>query len=75
MVLFALLVGAQALTPSHHLTASDVARLEARLGQPFTDLQSAYFSIVGLGKLGVTVADADVSTHTDVRSNYNNPTV
>ncbi|XP_041944705.1 dolichyl-diphosphooligosaccharide--protein glycosyltransferase subunit 2 isoform X1 [Alosa sapidissima] len=59
LVLLALAVGAQALTPSHHLTASDVARLEARLAQPFTDLQSAYFSIVGLSKLGVTVADAD----------------
>ncbi|KAL2090771.1 hypothetical protein ACEWY4_013034 [Coilia grayii] len=59
LVLLALAVSAQALTPSHHLTASDVARLEARLGQPFTDLQSAYFSIVGLSKLGVTVADAD----------------
>lgn len=66
MVVFALAVGAQALTPSHHLTASDVARLEARLGQPFTDLQSAYFSIVGLGKLGVTVADADVSYNLNI---------
>ncbi|XP_012693998.2 dolichyl-diphosphooligosaccharide--protein glycosyltransferase subunit 2 isoform X2 [Clupea harengus] len=61
LVVLVLAVGAQALTPTHHLTASDVARLEARLGQPFTDLQSAYFSIVGRSKLGVTVADSDAA--------------
>lgn len=70
LVVLVLAVGAQALTPTHHLTASDVARLEARLGQPFTDLQSAYFSIVGRSKLGVTVADSDVSIDPNVLSVY-----
>ncbi|XP_030633052.1 dolichyl-diphosphooligosaccharide--protein glycosyltransferase subunit 2 [Chanos chanos] len=59
LVVLTLLLGAQALTPSHHLTASDVARLQAVLSQPFKDLRSAYFSIVGLNKLGVSLADAD----------------
>uniref|UniRef100_A0AAY4EMG6 Dolichyl-diphosphooligosaccharide--protein glycosyltransferase subunit 2 n=1 Tax=Denticeps clupeoides TaxID=299321 RepID=A0AAY4EMG6_9TELE len=59
LVLSGLVLGAHALTPSHHLAASDVARLEAVLSQSFTDLQSAYYSIVGLNKLGVSVADTD----------------
>uniref|UniRef100_A0A8C1RU03 Dolichyl-diphosphooligosaccharide--protein glycosyltransferase subunit 2 n=1 Tax=Cyprinus carpio TaxID=7962 RepID=A0A8C1RU03_CYPCA len=48
----------QALTPTHHLTTTDVARLQAVLSQPFTDLKSAYYSVVGLSKLGISVADA-----------------
>uniref|UniRef100_A0A8C1Z6B7 Dolichyl-diphosphooligosaccharide--protein glycosyltransferase subunit 2 n=1 Tax=Cyprinus carpio TaxID=7962 RepID=A0A8C1Z6B7_CYPCA len=48
----------QALTPTHHLTTTDVARLQALLSQPFTDLKSAYYSVVGLSKLGISVADA-----------------
>ena len=59
--LFSLALGAQALTPSHYLSLSDVARLQTFLGQHFTDLQSAYYSIVGLAKLGAGVADQDVS--------------
>uniref|UniRef100_A0A671NX87 Dolichyl-diphosphooligosaccharide--protein glycosyltransferase subunit 2 n=1 Tax=Sinocyclocheilus anshuiensis TaxID=1608454 RepID=A0A671NX87_9TELE len=49
----------QALNPTHHLTITDVARLQAVLSQPFTDLKSAYYSVVGLSKLGIFVADAD----------------
>lgn len=48
---------ARALTPTHHLSLSDVARLQAALGQPFTDLESAYYSVVGLTKLGSVVPD------------------
>ncbi|KAJ8385339.1 hypothetical protein AAFF_G00190550 [Aldrovandia affinis] len=57
LVLIALALGARALTPSHHLSAADVAGLQAVLSQPFTDLESAYYSIVGLSKLGATVSD------------------
>uniref|UniRef100_A0A8C9F5Q4 Dolichyl-diphosphooligosaccharide--protein glycosyltransferase subunit 2 n=1 Tax=Pavo cristatus TaxID=9049 RepID=A0A8C9F5Q4_PAVCR len=55
--LLLLLAGAQALAPSHHLTARDLARLRAALERPFADLQAAYHSIVGLHSLGLRVAD------------------
>ncbi|KAM7423154.1 hypothetical protein PAMA_010941 [Pampus argenteus] len=51
------LSGAQALTPTHYLSLSDVARLQNFLGQHFTDLESAYYSVIGLSKLGATVPD------------------
>lgn len=58
MLLFSLaLTGAQALTPTHHLSLSDVARLQTALGQQYTDLESAYYSVLGLTKLGAVVAD------------------
>ncbi|XP_052382565.1 dolichyl-diphosphooligosaccharide--protein glycosyltransferase subunit 2-like isoform X2 [Oncorhynchus keta] len=57
LVLLTVALGAQALTPSHHLSLSDVERLKGLLSQPFTDLASAYYSIVGLNKLGASVAD------------------
>uniref|UniRef100_A0A8C9Z7Z8 Dolichyl-diphosphooligosaccharide--protein glycosyltransferase subunit 2 n=1 Tax=Sander lucioperca TaxID=283035 RepID=A0A8C9Z7Z8_SANLU len=46
-----------ALTPAHYLSLSDVARLQNLLSQQFTDLDSAYYSVVGLTKLGATVPD------------------
>ncbi|XP_029528610.1 dolichyl-diphosphooligosaccharide--protein glycosyltransferase subunit 2 [Oncorhynchus nerka] len=63
LVLLTVALGAQALTPSHHLSLSDVARLQALLSQPFTDLASAYYSIVGLSKLGASVADEHDACH------------
>ncbi|KAM6947363.1 dolichyl-diphosphooligosaccharide--protein glycosyltransferase subunit 2 isoform 1-T1 [Lycodopsis pacificus] len=51
------LAGAQALTPAHYLSLSDVARLQNFLSKQFTDLDSAYYSVVGLTKLGATVPD------------------
>lgn len=54
------LAGAQALTPSHHLSLSDVGRLQNLLNQPYNDLESAYYSVVGLTKLGAAVADPTV---------------
>lgn len=54
------LVGAQALTPAHYLSLPDVARLQNMLNQQFTDLESAYYSVVGLTKLGATVPDHNV---------------
>ncbi|KAM4583182.1 dolichyl-diphosphooligosaccharide--protein glycosyltransferase subunit 2 isoform 2-T2 [Fundulus diaphanus] len=51
------LAGAQALTPSHYLSLSDVARLQNLLNQPFDSLESAYYSVVGLTKLGAAVPD------------------
>ncbi|KAJ7406493.1 Dolichyl-diphosphooligosaccharide--protein glycosyltransferase subunit 2 [Willisornis vidua] len=56
-LLLLLLAGARALAPSHRLTARDLARLRAALERPFTDVRAAYYSIVGLGSLGVRVAD------------------
>ncbi|POI26056.1 hypothetical protein CIB84_010194 [Bambusicola thoracicus] len=71
--LLLLLVGAQALAPSHHLSAQDLARLRAALERPFTDLQAAYHSIVGLHSLGLRVADEKaacnfVKSHVDSSS-------
>lgn len=57
LILLTLAIGTQALSPSHYLSLSDVARLQALLNQPFTDLESAYYSIVGLSKLGSSVGD------------------
>ncbi|KAM9361207.1 dolichyl-diphosphooligosaccharide--protein glycosyltransferase subunit 2 [Symphorus nematophorus] len=51
------LSGAQALTPAHYLSLSDVARLQNLLSQQFTDLESAYYSVVGLTKLGASYPD------------------
>ncbi|XP_068919650.1 dolichyl-diphosphooligosaccharide--protein glycosyltransferase subunit 2 isoform X5 [Petaurus breviceps papuanus] len=47
----------QALTPSHYLTQRDVERLKSSLNQPFSDLETAFYSIVGLSKLGAQVPD------------------
>lgn len=54
------LTGAQAITPAHYLSLSDVARVQNLLSQQFTDLESAYYSVVGLTKLGTTVPDHKV---------------
>lgn len=56
-----LLAAAQALIPSHRLADRDLARLRAVLERPFTDVRAAYHSIVGLGSLGVRLADEKVS--------------
>ncbi|XP_037771608.1 dolichyl-diphosphooligosaccharide--protein glycosyltransferase subunit 2 isoform X1 [Chelonia mydas] len=47
----------RALTPTHYLTRRDVERLKASLDRPFNDLEAAFYSIVGLSKLGVQVSD------------------
>lgn len=49
-----------ALTPSHYLTSRDVERLKASLERPFINLETAFYSIVGLSKLGVRVSDERV---------------
>lgn len=54
------LPGALALTPAHYLSLPDVARLQNLLSQQFTDLESAYYSVIGLTKLGATVPDHKV---------------
>uniref|UniRef100_A0A2K6TXX9 Dolichyl-diphosphooligosaccharide--protein glycosyltransferase subunit 2 n=1 Tax=Saimiri boliviensis boliviensis TaxID=39432 RepID=A0A2K6TXX9_SAIBB len=48
----------QALTPTHYLTKHDVERLKASLDRPFTNLESAFYSVVGLSNLGAQVPDA-----------------
>lgn len=47
----------QALTPNHYLTKHDVERLKASLDRPFMNLESAFYSIVGLNSLGAQVPD------------------
>uniref|UniRef100_A0AAV2M607 Dolichyl-diphosphooligosaccharide--protein glycosyltransferase subunit 2 n=1 Tax=Knipowitschia caucasica TaxID=637954 RepID=A0AAV2M607_KNICA len=59
LVLSLALTGVPGLIPTHYLSLSDVARLQSALGQPFTDLESSYYSIVGLTKLGSAVPDHD----------------
>lgn len=66
LILSLALAGAQALTPAHHLSLSDVARLQNLLSQPFTDLESAYYSVVGLTKLGSAVPDHKVINQSSV---------
>uniref|UniRef100_A0A8C4F784 Dolichyl-diphosphooligosaccharide--protein glycosyltransferase subunit 2 n=1 Tax=Dicentrarchus labrax TaxID=13489 RepID=A0A8C4F784_DICLA len=59
--------GAQALTPAHYLSLSDVGRLQNLLSQQFTDLESAYYSVVGLTKLGATVPDHKIPVSNETR--------
>ncbi|KAI5093325.1 dolichyl-diphosphooligosaccharide--protein glycosyltransferase subunit 2 precursor [Silurus meridionalis] len=74
IVVCILALGAWALNPTHHLTASDVDRLQGVLEQPFTDLKSAYLSIVGLSKLGVSVPDSNEACNF-VRSNVDSSSI
>uniref|UniRef100_UPI00398EE5D8 dolichyl-diphosphooligosaccharide--protein glycosyltransferase subunit 2 isoform X2 n=1 Tax=Pristiophorus japonicus TaxID=55135 RepID=UPI00398EE5D8 len=53
----ALLAITQAITLKHYLTNSDVERLTQTLQQPFSNLENAYYTIVGLQKLGDQVPD------------------
>ncbi|XP_038185686.1 dolichyl-diphosphooligosaccharide--protein glycosyltransferase subunit 2 isoform X2 [Arvicola amphibius] len=52
-----IIASTQALTPTHYLTKHDVERLKASLERPFTNLESAFYSIVGLNSLGAQVPD------------------
>uniref|UniRef100_M3Z240 Dolichyl-diphosphooligosaccharide--protein glycosyltransferase subunit 2 n=1 Tax=Mustela putorius furo TaxID=9669 RepID=M3Z240_MUSPF len=52
-----IIASTQALTPTHYLTKADVERLKASLDRPFTSLESAFYSIVGLSSLGAQVPD------------------
>ncbi|XP_062897323.1 dolichyl-diphosphooligosaccharide--protein glycosyltransferase subunit 2 isoform X1 [Mobula hypostoma] len=53
----ALLTGTQAVTLKHYLSDSDIERLAQTLEQPFINLENAYYTVVGLQKLGKEVAD------------------
>uniref|UniRef100_A0A4W6D5B1 Dolichyl-diphosphooligosaccharide--protein glycosyltransferase subunit 2 n=1 Tax=Lates calcarifer TaxID=8187 RepID=A0A4W6D5B1_LATCA len=55
------------LTPAHHLCLADVARLQNFLSQQFTDLESAYYSVVGLTKLGAAVSDHNIPVSNETR--------
>ncbi|KAG2463536.1 RPN2 glycosyltransferase, partial [Polypterus senegalus] len=74
LLLIALAVSAKALTPAHHLSSTDVARLQATLDQPFEDLQSAFYIIVGLNKLGTRVSD-EKSACQFLRSNLDSSSI
>ncbi|XP_028667949.1 dolichyl-diphosphooligosaccharide--protein glycosyltransferase subunit 2 isoform X2 [Erpetoichthys calabaricus] len=73
-LLIALAVSAKALTPTHHLSSTDVTRLQATLDQPFEDLQSAFYTIVGLNKLGTRVSD-EKSACQFLRSNLDSSSI
>uniref|UniRef100_A0A8C3AKT4 Dolichyl-diphosphooligosaccharide--protein glycosyltransferase subunit 2 n=1 Tax=Cyclopterus lumpus TaxID=8103 RepID=A0A8C3AKT4_CYCLU len=66
-VLSLALAGAQALTPAHYLSLPDVARLQNLLSQQFTGLDSAYYSVVGLSKLGATIPDHEIPVSNETR--------
>lgn len=55
-----IIASTQALTPTHYLTKPDVERLKASLDRPFTSLETAFYSIVGLSSLGAQVPDVKV---------------
>ncbi|XP_043946153.1 dolichyl-diphosphooligosaccharide--protein glycosyltransferase subunit 2 isoform X2 [Protopterus annectens] len=66
-------VSIHALTPTHYLTSSDIDRLRATFSEPFSDLESAFYSVVGLSKLGAKVTDEEsacsfVKAHLDPNS-------
>ncbi|KAJ1124011.1 hypothetical protein NDU88_002475 [Pleurodeles waltl] len=52
-----LVANIRALTPSHYLTRPDVDRLKAALEQPVSDLETAYYHIVGFSHLGASPLD------------------
>ncbi|XP_053573186.1 dolichyl-diphosphooligosaccharide--protein glycosyltransferase subunit 2 isoform X2 [Bombina bombina] len=52
-----LLASSWALAPSHFLSKTDVERLKGTLGQPVSDLESAYYYVVGFKHLGAKVLD------------------
>ncbi|GCC23339.1 hypothetical protein chiPu_0001733 [Chiloscyllium punctatum] len=57
----ALLAIAQAVTVKHYLSDSDIERLAQTLKQPYSNLENAYYTIVGLQKLGDQVPDEQVA--------------
>ncbi|XP_074826298.1 dolichyl-diphosphooligosaccharide--protein glycosyltransferase subunit 2 isoform X2 [Natator depressus] len=64
----------RALTPTHYLTRRDVERLKASLDRPFNDLEAAFYSIVGLSKLGVQVSDEQAACNF-IKSNMDHNSV
>ncbi|XP_032897560.1 dolichyl-diphosphooligosaccharide--protein glycosyltransferase subunit 2 isoform X1 [Amblyraja radiata] len=54
---FALLTFTEAITLKHYLSNTDSERLAQTLEQPLLNLENAYYTIVGLQKLGKHVAD------------------
>lgn len=60
LLVLALLAIVHALTPSHYLSQADVERLKDALEQPLSDLETAYYYIVGFNHLGASVADEQV---------------
>ncbi|XP_071968206.1 dolichyl-diphosphooligosaccharide--protein glycosyltransferase subunit 2 isoform X1 [Engystomops pustulosus] len=57
ILVLALLAIVHALTPSHFLSQADVERLKDTLEHPLSDLENAYYYIVGFHNLGASVAD------------------
>ncbi|CAH2292182.1 dolichyl-diphosphooligosaccharide--glycosyltransferase subunit 2 isoform X1 [Pelobates cultripes] len=54
---FTLLASTLALSPSHYLSRDDVERLKNFLERPVTDLESAYYYVVGFYHVGASVLD------------------
>lgn len=71
-MLFAAAVVGQALTPSTFLTTVDQIRLRSvfEAAHPYTDVQSAHYSILGLKLLGAPVPNAQVSCRIQFGAGY-----
>ncbi|XP_018092671.1 ribophorin II S homeolog isoform X2 [Xenopus laevis] len=69
-----LLASVQALTPSHYLSQADVERLKNALEQPVSNLENAYYYVVGLKALGHSVSDEQEACDI-IRSNVDSGSV
>ncbi|KAG9473926.1 dolichyl-diphosphooligosaccharide--protein glycosyltransferase subunit 2 [Eleutherodactylus coqui] len=74
LLVLALLAIVHALTPSHYLSRADVERLKDALEHPMSDLENAYYYIVGFNHLGARVADEKASCNF-IRSNVDTGSV
>ncbi|XP_075702453.1 dolichyl-diphosphooligosaccharide--protein glycosyltransferase subunit 2 isoform X2 [Rhinoderma darwinii] len=74
LLVLALLAIVHALTPSHYLSPADVERLKDALKHPLSDLENAYYYIVGFNHLGASVADEQAACNF-IRSNVDTSSV
>ncbi|XP_068119502.1 dolichyl-diphosphooligosaccharide--protein glycosyltransferase subunit 2 isoform X2 [Hyperolius riggenbachi] len=69
-----LLASIQALTPSHYLSHADVERLKGVLEHPLSDLENAYYYIVGFQHLDASLPDEQAACDF-IRSNVDTSNV
>ncbi|KAM3923953.1 dolichyl-diphosphooligosaccharide--protein glycosyltransferase subunit 2 isoform 2-T2 [Leptodactylus fuscus] len=74
LLVLGLLTIIHALTPSHYLSQADVERLKDALEHPLSDLENAYYYIVGFNHLGASVADEKAAC-SFIRSNVDTSNV
>lgn len=71
---FALLASVQALTPSHYLSHEDVERLKGVLEHPLSELENAFYYIVGFQHLDASISDEQAACDF-IRSNVDTSNV